>query len=293
MHRYLRAIGFSELRKKRQLDEMLRDIVSHPDSQHVAINSDGNEFAEMIRMYNEDFGIVVCGEFQDDNSFYMDNFYPVFWGDGISTNETIEVERHSGNESYAGVCDEMRVGVTLIFHLQNVTDYLNKRLLFGNQFQNVSTTLSALSLGGKIILPIRKDEKQKQKIEQNNRNRSYLIAAAREGDEEAIESLTLEDIDTYSMISKRVVTEDILSIVDSYFMPYGIESDQYSVLGQILEVHSVTNIETKEELYVLKIDSNDLVFDVCINKKDLLGEPAPGRRFKGNIWMQGRVHYKE
>ena len=146
----------------------------------------------MIRMYNEDFGIAVCGEFQDDNSFYMDYFYPVFWGDGISTNEMIEVERHSGSESYAGVCDEMRIGVTLIFYLQNVTDYLNKRLLIGNRFQNVSTTLSALSLGGKVILPIRKDEKQKEKIEQDNRNRSYLIAAAREGDEDAIESLTLE-----------------------------------------------------------------------------------------------------
>ena len=49
------------------------------------------------------------------------------------------------------------------------------------------------------------------------------MAAAREGDEEAMESLTLEDIDTYSMISKRIMTEDILSIVDTYFMPYGID----------------------------------------------------------------------
>ena len=45
----------------------------------------------------------------------------------------------------------------------------------------------------------------------------------------AIENLTLEDIDTYSMLSRRIANEDILSIVDSYFMPYGIESDQYSI----------------------------------------------------------------
>ena len=34
-----------------------------------------------------------------------------------------------------------------------------------------------------------------------------------------MESLTMEDMDTYSMISQRIVTDDILTIVDSYFMP--------------------------------------------------------------------------
>lgn len=65
-------------------------------------------------------------------------------------------------------------------------------------------------------------------------DRNHLIAAARDGDEDAIENLTLEDIDTYSLLSKRITHEDVLSIVDTYFMPYGIESDQYSVLGEIM-----------------------------------------------------------
>jgi hypothetical protein len=30
-------------------------------------------------------------------------------------------------------------------------------------------------------------------------------------------------------------------------------------------------------------------FDLTINEKDLLGEPEVGRRFKGNVWMQGTV----
>lgn len=41
------------------------------------------------------------------------------------------------------------------------------------------------------------------------KNRSNLIAAARDGDEEAMESLTMEDMDTYSMISQRIATEDL------------------------------------------------------------------------------------
>jgi hypothetical protein len=39
----------------------------------------------------------------------------------------------------------------------------------------------------------------------------------------------------------------------------------------------------------MKIECNDIFFDVCINEKDLMGQPAIGRRFKGNVWMQGTV----
>ena len=63
-----------------------------------------------------------------------------------------------------------------------------------------------------------------------------MLQAARDGDEDAIENLTLEDMDTYTMISKRIENEDILSIVMSHFMPCGVECDQYNVMGDILNV---------------------------------------------------------
>mgnify|MGYP002508965657 CR=1 FL=1 len=58
-------------------------------------------------------------------------------------------------------------------------------------------------------------------------SRNQLIAAARKGDEDAIESLTLEDMDIYSTISKKILTEDVFSLVDTYFMPYGVETAIY------------------------------------------------------------------
>ena len=131
------------------------------------------------------------------------------------------------------------------------------------------------------------------KIEKETTNRNRLIAQARQGDEEAIETLTLEDMDTYNAISKKIRKEDILSLVDTYFMPYGVECDQYSVLGEILECSSTKNKITGEELCIMALSCNDLVFDVCINKKDLYGEPLQGRRFKGTIWMQGIINFPE
>lgn len=204
----------------------------------------------------------------------------------------MEVEKHIEKESYAGICDEVKLGVTLIFYLQNLAEYLAEKKL-RNSMYGLSTTLSALSLGGKILLPISKNEKQMKDTRKNSQNRSHLIAAAREGDEDAIENLTLEDIDTYSMLSRRIEREDILSIVDTYFMPYGVESDQYSILGEILDCNTVVNQLTGEKIYLMTVNCNDLIYDLCINVNDLLGEPLPGRRFKGNIWMQGHINYQE
>jgi hypothetical protein len=55
-----------------------------------------------------------------------------------------------------------------------------------------------------------------------------------DGDEDAMEKLTMEDMDTYAAISRQIQTQDVYSIVDSYFMPYGVECDMYSVMGEII-----------------------------------------------------------
>ena len=107
-----------------------------------------------------------------------------------------------------------------------------------------------------------------------------------------MESLTMDDMDTYSMISQRIVTEDIFTIVDSYFMPHGIECDQYNILGEIMECSTGKNTMTGEEICFLTIESNDMQYDVCINRADLMGDPAIGRRFKGLVWLQGQIQYR-
>ena len=251
MHRFLRTIGFSELKTKKQLDKLIKEIIGHSDVEKIAIDSDGSEFVEMTKMFHESFGITVCGQYEEDNKFSMEYYYPIFIGRDISTNEQIEIERHVGNESYAGICDEMRLGVTLIFYLQNVADYLNQKVNCEPHFQNVTTSLSALALNGKIILPIGKNEEQIRNTEKNKRNHNYLMAAARDG------------------------------------------SDQYSIMGTILEIKETQNKFTEENVLLMKVNSNDLIFDLCINAKDLVGVPNVGRRFKGNIWMQGKINFLE
>ena len=118
-----------------------------------------------------------------------------------------------------------------------------------------------------------------------------LMSAAKEGNPDAIESLTLDDIDTYAAVSKRIRGEDIYSIVDTHFMPSGLECDQYAILGEILNIDTIENLLTGKELYVLTVETNELQFDVCVPVEKVIGEPAIGRRLKAQIWLQGHINF--
>ena len=157
--------------------------------------------------------------------------------------------------------------------------------------RGTTLTLAALSTKGTIMMPINKSEKDLIRNKQVSINRSQLLNAARKGDEEAIESLTLDDMDTYTTISKKIHKEDLFSLVDTYFMPYGVECDHYSILAEIVDCNLIRNKLTEEEIYLMTVNCNDMVFDLCINKEDLYGEPQVGRRFKGIIWMQGYINF--
>ena len=289
MHSYLKTVGFSKVKKREEIREILLDVVRNYDEKTAVEDYPDGVFVEFSKNYGSNCGITVCGQYDEKNRFHIEYYFPFFRGTGITTQEQVTVERHADREAFSGACDDLRIGITLIFYLQNGTEYMleKQKKVPGNR----STTLSGLAGEGRILLPVLKDKEAVKVEKETSTNRSNLIAAARNGDEEAMESLTMEDMDTYSMISHRIVHEDIFSIVDSYFMPCGIQCDQYSVLGEILEFHTFENIATGEELLQMKIDCNNIQFDVCINQKDLLGEPAVGRRFRGDIWLQGQIHF--
>lgn len=292
MHSYLRAVGFEQMNNA-QLDKVLYQVVEQSNCRSIAIDSQGNEFVQFSKDFGNAIGITVCGSYTEDGTFEMDFYYPYFRGNSVASEGHIDIEKYSDKESYAGVCDDIKMGVTLIFYLQNVAEYLKEHTRwFVKDAPMFSVILGGLALDGKILLPINKSERQILKNKEMTQNRNHLIAAAKDGDEDAIESLTLEDMDMYSMLSRRIVHEDILSIVDSYFMPYGIESDQYSVMGEILNVFDTKNVFNGQKIFILTVNTNDLIYDICINEKDLLGEPLIGRRFKGTVWLQGTVKEK-
>ena len=204
MHKFLRAVGFSQYTEKKQVQKLIRDIIIHADERSYTTVGKKTLVAEFDRNFAEDIGIAVCGEFDEDDTYSFDYYLPYLRSDLVSTAEDISIERHAAKESYAGICDDPKVGVSLIFYLQNMISYLKLQGEGKIPAKGTSLNLSALSCQGTIMMPIQKTEWQKKKIAKDAVQRNRLIQAARGGDEEAMESLTLEDMDTYTSISRKI-----------------------------------------------------------------------------------------
>ena len=281
MNLYIKAIGFEQVDSDFEEQMIHAGILDSLEKGLVIKNNELNRGAVIVRI-SESTGLYIYGRFKD-KEFIYEYYFPFVIGRTRCDNDEITIERHLDKESYAVVCDESKTGVTLIFYLQNVMDYLDyicdekglnqkdydidsRSYVYKIPIKNKMVSLTALSLGGIIMLPTR-----------NNKSDSVRM--------------TIEDIDTYNELSHRIVKEDVFSIVDSSFMPCGVECDQYQVVGEILELSEEINHYTKEKIYIMVIECNDLNMTVAINQAHLLGEPAVGRRFKGQIWLQGSVKF--
>ena len=293
MHKYLSAIGFKHIDSKASLNKLLEFTETSFQFEKTVKIKDQLEISERIKHFTKDMGLMVCGTYDQDDNYEREHYLPFFLGKGEKKFEEMAIERHIAKNSYAGACEYPGIGITIIYYLQNAVEYLSELKFHQFNKDTVSLTLSGLASEGKILLPVVSEKQSFTEKEESLKKQSKLLKEARMGNENAIESLTMQEMDTYSMISKRIETEDVLSIVSTYFMPCGLECDQYSILGEILRYERRENSLTKEKIYVLTVECNSLEFDVCINEEDLMGEPEIGRRLKANIWLQGRMNFEE
>ena len=291
MHQYVKRVGFKNIPADNDLISILDDVQENFNHQTIVSYRPGEDFCEVRKDYGQCMGISLCGELDENDVFEPAYYFPYFQGSGISTYSEIAVERKIEKEQYVGMCEDSRIGISLIFTLQNGIEYMRERQAGFVDNLTTSVTLSGLSLSGTILLPVIKDESRLKSEREASDNRKMLLNAARNGDQTAIETLTLDDIDTYSQVSRRLVNEDVFSIVDTYFMPYGIECDLYSIMGEILAVRKRKNTLTGVEVYQMKLNVNELQFDVCVPTESVMGEPEIGRRYKGTIWLQGYINF--
>ena len=293
INNYLRAIGFAGTPELESEMEMLLDNIAHSgEERKVVRNEEKNTvFMEISKSFGPHIGIRVVGE-MDGRGFHRQCYFPYLESTVESTGAAVNVDCRWDGCSFAGMADDGRVGVSLIFYLQNPVDFCRETHFWTIADRPVTTTLTGLAVSGMILLPMKGNhpESGDDRAEFYTRH-DKLVTAAKNGSQEAIESLTMEDMDTYAMISRRIQNEDILSIVDTYLMPYSMECDQYQILGTIIRHTKVKNELTGQNLWQLTLAVNDITMEVCINAEDLMGEPEGGRRFKGNVWMQGKLNF--
>ena len=94
MHRYLRAIGFSNLKSRLQVNNLLAYVIQNADEKKYTSTNDMDiMFAEYSMDFAENLGITVRGEFNEENQFVFDYYFPYSRGTQISSYEDIDPSR--------------------------------------------------------------------------------------------------------------------------------------------------------------------------------------------------------
>lgn len=269
MHTYLESIGFGHIRSHREMDQILREVILHFDRRNVFRTQDGRLYGEYMKDFATDMGICACGEYDEDGDFHLEYSFPYFAGVTTSMFQNVDFEKHAGEESYAGAMEDPRIGATIIFYLNNMGQMREAIGMGDTTDDEKPIRLSALAKEGTILLPVLKTAKDEEVHQKKQENMLRLMKQAKNGDEEAIEMLTTEEMENYNIMTQRLEKEDLFSIIDSCFMPYGIECDQYSIIGNIASCERVKNLYTSEWVWQMQVESCDVYYDLCINENRL------------------------
>lgn len=284
----MRAVGFSEYKTNKKLNQIFEAVKRKPDIYAEYINREKDTVFELTKMVGDGFGLTWLGT-KEDEELLCEYCYPFIKGKKYFSKADVSLEERVTGNIYSAAFEDFRVGVFIIFFVQNGIEYLGIQEKSGTETNRTTMTLSGLALNGTILLPLAFSEEEQRRRAKEQKKRIHLLTAARKGDEKAMESLAYQDMDIYTRVSKRILTEDVFSIVETSFIPYGMECDQYSIVADIVSTEKAMNLLTKEKIWKLRLNYNGIYIDICINQNDLMGEPKEGRRFKGNIWLQGRL----
>ena len=289
MHSFLRSVGFSKYKNRKQLEPLYKNVLAEPNRKIITTVSVDTSMLQFERDYASKMGIALVGEVDSAGSCSIEHHFPYLKGDYTLEFNSILIEKQTDKESYAGVCDDYRLGMTIIFYVSNIADYAKSKWFNYSNRHIQQVRFSGLATEGAILLGTGRSHAQKRREDARKSERYNLMHDANTGNPDAIESLAVHEMDSYATATMRTGTEDILSIVDTSFMPCGVECDHYMIVGNILDVEELVNFYTQEHVYNLLLEANDITLNVAINKADLMGEPMVGRRFRGEIWLQGVV----
>ena len=280
MHKYLRAVGFSEFVKKSQVDEFFDKNLKDENLISTYMTADMRVCGQYNIVVCNGAGVSVIGEQEKNSLTEIDFYYPYLKGYDYTLIQECTIEKHSDKESYAGIIDDYRMGIALIFYLTNGNVY--NSLLKKYKFTDIKIDrifLSALSVEGRIILPVmNKGVARNEFADKLKLNNNFDDGLADIDDFDDFEDLNdmenkpiserlIDGLDRFSdgLDSKeisiwlgiklphnissaqemRLKNEDLYSIVETSLVPHGIECDKYQIVAEILSVTKKVNLYTQ------------------------------------------------
>ena len=145
MHKYMRTIGFSQYTSRQDLDKLLKKLVKDASKSDILKESDGEMFCELRAQTAPGMGVAIAGRLSQRGIFKQEYYFPYVESSQVTSTADCSIQRHTERETFAGLLDEYRVGISLIFYMENSMEY-RLRLKNSQPVLPKSASLSALSI---------------------------------------------------------------------------------------------------------------------------------------------------
>ena len=76
LHKYLRAVGFSQFNRRKSIQELIRACVLDASSRTLTTNGEDTMLAIYCKDFAPGLGLAICGELDENNNFTYDYYYP-------------------------------------------------------------------------------------------------------------------------------------------------------------------------------------------------------------------------
>ena len=285
MHELLRAIGFSSVRTKKQLKALTDWVLENPDHVDISLMTEEDALAVASREVNGHAGITVVGTVDESGAIVPEYYFPYAASSQASSDAPISFERETEHTGFIGMCEDPRVGMSLIFHVSNVGHIWKANLAtpFDLEFSHVA--LTALCLDGTVLLPA----SSKVLVPTEKAPTAMNMFQPEEAEPSDIAAEAFRELKHIHDVTDRLRKTDVFTVVDNFFMPYGMATYHYYFLGRILASQRLENRLTKEHFYRISMETNGMPFLAVIHEDDLQGVPEPGYRLKCHGWLSGEL----
>ena len=127
MHKFMRTIGFGGCDSDLEMDKIMRKLAKTASKTAVLERNDHPTLYDLRAELAPGMGIAMIGQMTEKGTFKREYAFPYVTGSDISSTAECSIQRHAERETYAGLLDEYRVGISLIFYMTNSIEYRSRR----------------------------------------------------------------------------------------------------------------------------------------------------------------------
>jgi len=304
---FYRPLGLQDIvTKKCEIDKILRLASFEPDFKYEKkADKKGRVYFDRYKFLGKGFGVNVHGfRMMDTNEQgeEIERFEISDWGifakghaDTVASHALVDCDDSGMFYLFA---EDLASKNTFELRVNNALELLDRYsdLRSLDHVLDYEQTLSEVDMAllmteGTVLLPVEKSPQQQFLQSVEDQIRKELIEKSRAGD--AAAELVLAQMAQHSgaILGERLGNEDLLTVLDGYFLNMEEQTGVFYVLGDIKTVDEITNAATDEKLYCMNISATETMVTVYINQKDLMGLPTAGMRLMGVGLLQGFVTF--